>query len=657
MTLIKVPSPTPMTVRDLTVSTERHQIRDFAKAIYDGETGVNYDNAKTVLQNITGILENVNMSMVNVLPLMFNLNQKPYTLENHFFFEPLFSTQIASNTVCCCGRQVSKSMSIASSSVGFGLLIPYMRILVVTPLFEQVRRLSQNYVKPFISESPIRGLIVNPQCSDSVLQRDLANHSILYFSYAFTSVTRCRGISTYAIFYDEIGELDPEYPAIINRCADSAPDNLKFFRRFGTPKTMDNTMEQYWSTSSKAEWAIRCSHCGHWNVPSLDQDLDAMIGPKVPKWKISREKPGIICAGKSKVTGKLCGKPLDTRQGMWVHSHPNKRWSDAGYHVPQIILPMHCESNASWNSILRSREGAENTTPAKFYNEICGVSFDGSSRLITLTELKKACVVPTDVTKLQEAVEFVKKQVKDGIYTDVILSVDWGGGGAKELSFTTIAVAALRNSGKIDILFGYRSLTPHDHEKELATILSLKKMFNCSKIVHDGNGAGKAREAQLGMCGLPDNAFCRMYYVRLGRGAVTKWVPGDITSGEKPGYNLDKARGLMWLIAFIKNNYVRFFKYDTIDGGKLGLVDDFLSLVEDKHSTNFASDVYTIIRSAQSMQPDDFTACCCYAVHYFYAHCMRGKYPQISYLANSNIKELTQELVEQIDGTEITALE
>jgi hypothetical protein len=78
MTLIKVPSPTPMTVRDLTVSNERHQIRDFAKAIYDGETGITYDNAKTVLQNITGILEKVNMSMVNVLPLMFSLNQKPY---------------------------------------------------------------------------------------------------------------------------------------------------------------------------------------------------------------------------------------------------------------------------------------------------------------------------------------------------------------------------------------------------------------------------------------------------------------------------------------------------------------------------------------------------------------------------------------------------
>jgi hypothetical protein len=123
------------------------------------------------------------------------------------------------------------SMTISSSAVGFGFLIPYMRILTVTPLFEQVRRLSQNYVKPFIAESPIRGLIVNPQCSDSVLQRDLANHSILYFSYAFTSVTRCRGISTYAIFYDELGELDPEYPSIINRCADSAPDHLKFFRR------------------------------------------------------------------------------------------------------------------------------------------------------------------------------------------------------------------------------------------------------------------------------------------------------------------------------------------------------------------------------------------------------------------------------------------
>jgi len=653
MTRIKLPSPEVRTVRagESTSSIEGKQLSTLAKAIKTGE--VNYDNAKTILQNISNILEGVNLSMVNVLPLMFNLDQKPYTLDRHFFFEPIFSTQIASNAVICAGRQVGKSMTIAASAVGLAMLIPHMRILTVTPLFEQVRRLSQNYVKPFIHESPIRGLMVNAQCSDSILQRDFINRSILYFSYAFTSVTRCRGISTYAIFYDEIGDFDPEYPPIINQCAASAPRHLRFIRRFGTPKTMDNTMEQYWAISSKAEWCIRCASCGHWNNPSLDADLDAMIGPRVPRWKVSRETPGIVCAGLLAGQKKRCGKPLDTRQGMWVHAHPEKRWENVGYHVPQLVLPQHCEDSASWNKLLGYREGADNTTPAKFYNEICGVSYDGSSRLITLTELKEACKLPTSVNRIQEAAEHVKKQFKTGIYQDVIISVDWGGGGANEVSFTTIAVCCLRYDGKIDIPFGYRSLTPHDHEKEIGTILNIKKMFLATKIVHDGQGSGSARETQLRMLGVPDDVFCRIYYCRIRRGAIAQWVAGDMRTGDRSGYNLDKARGLMWLISFIKQGYVRFFQYDTVEGGKLGLVDDFLSLVEDKHSTNFASDVYTIIRSATSQQPDDFTACCCYGVHYFYTHVLRGKYPEIQYLSYSNIKELKQELIDQIEGTEI----
>jgi phage terminase large subunit GpA-like protein len=93
----------------------------------------------------------------------------------------------------------------------------------------------------------------------------------------------------------------------------------RFFRRFGTPKTLDTLMAQHWFGSSQAEWSIRCEHCGYWNVPALDQDLDLMIGPKVPKWTVNKERPGVICAGKSRVDGKQCGQPLHTHNGMWVH--------------------------------------------------------------------------------------------------------------------------------------------------------------------------------------------------------------------------------------------------------------------------------------------------------------------------------------------------
>ena len=651
MNRIRLPSPRVHTVRTNVISQEKNQAQFLANAIKND--AVTHDNAKTVLQEITKVLEKLNLSMCNVLPLMFNLNQKPYDLENHFFLEPMFSTRIARDAVICTGRQIGKSMTIASSTVALSQLIPHMRILIVTPLFEQVRRLSQNYIKPFIQESPIRGIMMNAQCTDSVLQRDFVNRSIIYCSYAFTSVTRCRGISTYALFYDELGDFDPEYPPIINMCAASAPRHLRFIRRFGTPKTLDNTMEQYWSRSSKAEWCIRCNHCGHWNVPTLDADLDAMIGPRIPKWTPCRQTPGIICNGKSRATGKMCGKPLDPRMGMWVHAHPEKRWDSVGYHVPQIILPQHCEDSSNWRLLLDYREGKDNMTIDKFYNEICGISYDGSARLITLTDIKKACFLPTDVNKITEAVEFVKEKKRMGIYTNVVMGIDWGGGGEDEVSFTTICIACLRHDGKIDIPFGYRSLTPHDHEKETALIMNLRKLFEVQMIVHDGNRDGGAKETLLKHAGVPREALCPMWYVRLGHSSIIKFIPAKRKSNERAGYRLDKARSLLWLLTYMKTGWVRFFKYDGDGdgGGKLSLMDDFLTLVEDKHSHNFAADVYTIIRSTKTNQPDDFSACCNYAVHFLYGHCRRH-YPKVDYLTNSRVEELKGELIDQIEGRE-----
>jgi hypothetical protein len=107
--------------------------------------------------------------------------------------------------------------------------------------------------------------------------------------------------------------------------------------------------------------------------------------------------------------------------------------------------------------------------------------------------------VPTSIYNLQAAADFVKRRVADGTYTDVIMTIDWGGGGARELSFTTISIACLRYDGRIDFPYAYRSLTPHQHEKEIATIIALKRLFKVSKIVHDGNGAGEARELECGM--------------------------------------------------------------------------------------------------------------------------------------------------------------
>jgi hypothetical protein len=620
--------------------------------------GVTHDNYVSVLQCISSLLHKGTLpTIVPLLPLIFNLNKNPYSLASHFQFEPLFSGRLPANMTWVTGRQTGKSMNSAAQSIAFGLLLPGIKILHLTPLYSQIHRFSVNYIKPFLEYSPIKSSLINAQCTAAINQRNLVNDSVLYFTFAFKDLLRTRGYDAYWVKYDEAQDFDPDFIPIINQTTSGAPGNLRMIFKTGTPKTLENNLQKSLDRSSWAEWHVQCPHCGHWNVPSLDGDLDAMIGPRTPKYLISREHPGVVCAGMSKGNKKVrCGKPLDVRKGLWVHRYNDRKWDHAGYHVPQIILPQHCEQDHAWRELLAHREGANNMTQPQFYNEICGCSYDVGARPISLTELRAACVLPTETTKPREAARYVRQCIEDGTYSDVVLAIDWGGGGVNEISFTVVAVVAHRYDNTIEVPFAYRSLTPHLQLKEAQYILVLKNLFNASKIVHDGCGNGPAREAQLIQLNVNPASLVRMNYIRIGAGALMKFHNFNPSTKEPSHWNLDKARSLSWLCEYIKNGFVKFFQYDTVDGAKPGLIDDFLTLVEDKTRTELGADVYSIIRDKKSDEPDDFTAAVNYGCCYFWG-VVAKEWPQwASIVQRSHITEISEELfneLERYDAAEV----
>ena len=56
-------------------------------------------------------------SYVSLLPMLLRLNHKPYELNRHFAMEPMFQIRPAKETVLKCGRQLSKSTSLAAMKV------------------------------------------------------------------------------------------------------------------------------------------------------------------------------------------------------------------------------------------------------------------------------------------------------------------------------------------------------------------------------------------------------------------------------------------------------------------------------------------------------------------------------------------------------------
>jgi hypothetical protein len=518
-----------------------------------------------------------------ILPALLRLRGKPYSLANHYPFEPQFSTFLPRRLTSMAGRQVAKSTTMAAQGVTQTAGISYFNTLFVTPRFEQIRRFSVNYVKPFIDESPWRKVWVTPATSSSVLQRSFRNYSNMYFSFALLDADRTRGLPCDKISYDEVQDFEEEFLDII-REATSGSIDWKIEQFSGTPKTMDGPLQKKYEESSQAEWVIKCHSCGRLNIPSLEHDLLAMIGPLHDQ--ISEKCPGTVCA--------KCRRPIFPRTGRWWHRYPDRIARHAGYHIPQIILPMHYAKVSSWYDILSKQI----TMPRHvFLNEVLGVSVDSGAKLLTETDLRAASVLH------ENTIEVALKARKKANYVKTVLSIDWGGGGIEEESWTVYAVLGLRGDGKIDVIYGYRSNTPLRFQREASIALEIAARFKVDRIVHDFNGSGTAREAWITGAGWPEEYIWPL--VAGGRLASREFVVYAEELGDRRAHwRWEKARGLQTVAFCIQKGWIRFFKYDGGDKTRKGLINDFLALVEDRKSSRFGSDTYSIIR-AKGMT-DDF---------------------------------------------------
>ena len=526
-------------------------------------------------------------SLEPLLPLVLNLNGKPYTIKDHFAFSPLFRVLTPKNQVWCTGRQVSKSTSLAAHGVVFANSVPFFKTLYITPRFEQVRRFSNNYVRPFIDLSPIKSQWSGTTTENSVLQRSFKNNSMMLFSFALLDADRVRGVSADRVCIDEVQDMDPDHVPIIQETMSYSKWATSYYT--GTPKTLDNLIYGLYKRSSQAEWFIPCDSCKHWNIPALEHDLDAMIGDY--SIHISEKQPGTVCA--------KCRKPINPRHGRWVHRYPERRWQFAGYHVPQIILPLHFADPEKWSTLLLKREGYGNMTQAQFYNEVMGESVDTGQKLISETELKAACTLEWENKKEPDPACYKNLQH----YKHRILAIDWGGGGEAGISFTVLSVMGFRNDGTIDVLWSKRLLIGGDHLAEAVECMKWSNFFKCDFVTHDYTGAGTVRETVMVQAGFNLDRVMAMRLVRSAAQDLLVYKP-PTEINHRAHYSLDKTRSLLYTCQSIKLKQVRFFQYDWASQDMPGLISDFLALVENKADSRTSSDIYTITRN--TLLTDDF---------------------------------------------------
>lgn len=356
------------------------------------------------------------------------LDGVPFSLDHYPFYSAVYDN-IYSALLLKTARQVAKSTTLANFMIMEACSSPHWKTLFVAPSQEQTTKFSQTRVGKTIFYSPeIRKRWVSKELSSRVFQKMFTNGAEMAFSYACDDPDRVRGVSADRVAYDEVQDiLYDEVIPVINECMSNS--DYAYETYCGTPKSMENTIEQLWQWSTQTEWVVKCTGCSRYQYFINEKCLG---------------KKGPICLH--------CGKYLNVRQGEWIdtHSYPPGHTGKQikGFHVPQVILPKNVP--AAMPPDLKNQELAERRwrrilekhsvyPTSKFNNEVLGVSDAIGTRLISKEELEALCRDYTveDHPRAQLMLDDVRH---------VVAGVDWSGGGASGASRTALWVWGIGGS-------------------------------------------------------------------------------------------------------------------------------------------------------------------------------------------------------------------
>lgn len=411
------------------------------------------------------------------------LNGEPLSLHEYPFMTSVYNQELGSDydaMLLKTARQIGKSTTQANDLIKSLCLRPHWKSLFVTPSQEQTMRFVQTRFDAVLHSSPrLQGRWVTPDLASRVFLKQFGNGSTCVFSYANTNADRIRGVSGDEVRYDEVQDIDYDevIPVVRQVLANS---NHKHEHFNGTPKTMENTIEQLWQQSSQTVWAVKCGACGKFTV----LDHERCLGLKGP-----------ICVS------SRCGAYLDVRRGIWIDAvrypeeHLGKRIK--GYHISKPMLPANVPASMPsdaksqaiaarrWRDILTEHA----TFPSsKFKNEVLGVSDSTGTRMFTEEELYQWCAdraVTPDPHALQSC-------------DAIVAGVDWSGGGSMGKSRTALWIWGVdRPVGSPSLRLHTRFYKKYPDEHPITggivdDILRLCQLFGVQLVLGDAGGGALA---------------------------------------------------------------------------------------------------------------------------------------------------------------------
>lgn len=388
------------------------------------------------LQNLVSVLPSEFTEFAVMMPDKENQTYRNFTFNEREYLRQIYDTP-SKRTLLKCGRQVEKSTMLGNKLLAYSCIVTALNSLYVSPTNQQSKVFSQDRLKEPIETSQFLKSWTTTKLSDNVFLKKFINRSQITLRYAFMNADRCRGIPADIICMDELQDLLTDNIPVIEECASHSCVNIGgdqhkggIFLYAGTPKSLDNTIEIFWSQfSTQNEWVVPCHNHSifangkmtrvHWNILSEDH-----IGLN-----------SLIC--------DRCGNKIVPQDSMaqWASMNPGivkeipKPYE--GYRIPQLMVPW-----ISHQDILQKQK----TYPRdRFYNEVLGLSYDAGTRPLTQQDVRDNCsqYLSLDPKSLE------KYRNHFGGTTNVYAGVDWGSG---EVSSTVLTLGAYLD-GKFQVFY------------------------------------------------------------------------------------------------------------------------------------------------------------------------------------------------------------
>jgi hypothetical protein len=404
-----------------------YKIDDKGKVVFNGVSPLEDWDFEDELPDYSGDYVKRSQELLDILPSTFvefamrmpdkkNNTYAPFSFDGRRYLRQIYDTD-ARRLLLKCGRQVEKSTLLGNKLLAMSCIIQALNSLYVSPTNQQTKVFSQDRLKEPVETSEYLKSWTTTKLSDNVFLKKFINRSQVTLRYCYMSADRCRGIPADLICIDELQDILTDNIPIIEECASHSP--YKIFMYSGTPKSMDNPIEYYWTEfSTQNEWAVPCHrhaiHTGggkqskvYWNILG-----EANIG-----------KEGLVC--------DRCHKPINSDDDMaqWtalnaniIHRIPKPY---EGYRIPQIMVPW-----LPWEDI---KQKQLTYTRAKFHNEVLGLSYDSGTRPLTRKDVMDNCDANI---QMDEAFQEMIRHHLGGVYP-IYMGIDWGTG---ENSFTVMTL-------------------------------------------------------------------------------------------------------------------------------------------------------------------------------------------------------------------------